>query len=988
MTQAMIEGFQHLFAACVTWTGGYGSGLAALSLLVKIFLVPFRRYADVLARDEREIRDVLAPQRAHIRRTSHDGAERHRRTVALFRRYGYSPWLALRNGAPLGVQLPVLLLAYAALNTYGPLHGIACGPLPDLGAPDGSLPGGANALPFAMTLVHFAALRATPGMGRRERLHGAGLGVLFLILLYDAPSSLLLYWTFNNGWTLAGHLLALHGADLAAATRTVSLPRRAAAVSMARTGVPVAIGLGLTILWGEGHFAPIYISSTPGRPVIPFALTVGTALALSLMAVVPLTVAGARWKWRSTVMAGLIWAGVFVIIRNIPTMRWSWNGVWLLLTGASCLTGWGALVPWWRRLPMARPRVSPFFLDASRAGTVYGAAVACGGAWMFGALPALMLRADPHAFDAAAMRTVLPSMTAWGAGLAVAAVWLWAMCPRAARGALAMAAGLVTFFILVNGMVPASPPLRINGLRLEDTGGGVVEFREGRDLLVLAVAGAVLAGVGRTRRWMELARGLRWTTVVFLGLAVWTAATLQRTPPSGMTDPSVPSSDGRVYAFSRTAPNYLYVIVDTFRGEDFGRLMAEGSAWAPSYAGFTWYRDTVAPGHATIFSIPPMLGGPAFAPAAINADPSVSRVERTRKAFAVLPDFFRTRGLAVRTCSPVDLLRAPGYPEDGDAGTPPAPVDPADTPGNDDIRIVHGVPTRHRAAWDRRIGFEERSVGSLARYYATLALFRVAPARWKSALYGDGNWLGAVREVADAMQREVVDHAMSLGMLAEASDFDYPRGAYNLVYSAMVHSPCLFPPDRLVPDRREYTYRDSERHALRLLAAFFDAMRRAGVYDNTTIVVASDHAGLGATTRVKWTFTDFFRQRNRTTNATDVAALAALGDLAGYAGQFDGLLLVKPRGARAALAVSDHPMATAEVPALFRCAARGEDPMAWTEGLDPNRPRVYAYNGHWNFREHPETHYKDLGLAEVRGSRDVPAHWRVLTVPKHKSWNR
>lgn len=71
----------------------------------------------------------------------------------------------------------------------------------DLSSPDNLL-NGVNLLPLLMTAINIVGAFAMKDFSTRERIQASVIAILFLILLYDAPSALLIYWTFNNFLTI------------------------------------------------------------------------------------------------------------------------------------------------------------------------------------------------------------------------------------------------------------------------------------------------------------------------------------------------------------------------------------------------------------------------------------------------------------------------------------------------------------------------------------------------------------------------------------------------------------------------------------------------------------------------------------------------------------------------------------------------------------------------------------------------------------------
>jgi hypothetical protein len=105
------------------------------------------------------------------------------------------------------LQIPFFIAAYQFLSRTSMLSGVSFLFLKNLNAPDGllALPGlpAFNFMPLLMTAVNIASsLIYTKGLGKRERIQLFGMALVFLILLFDSPSGLVLYWTMNNVYSL------------------------------------------------------------------------------------------------------------------------------------------------------------------------------------------------------------------------------------------------------------------------------------------------------------------------------------------------------------------------------------------------------------------------------------------------------------------------------------------------------------------------------------------------------------------------------------------------------------------------------------------------------------------------------------------------------------------------------------------------------------------------------------------------------------------
>jgi len=186
-------------------TGSYLSALILLSIVVRIITTPLEKIAEKSVIKEHDINSVLSPQIAQIK-MKFKGKERHDAIKRLYKRYGYHPVYAVRSMFSLLVQLPFFLAAYYMIGESPALKGVIIPFIGDLGRPDSILFGSINLLPFVMTGVNLAALYTTPGFDKKEYLQGFGIAILFLVLLYNSPSALLIYWTMNQAGSLVKNL--------------------------------------------------------------------------------------------------------------------------------------------------------------------------------------------------------------------------------------------------------------------------------------------------------------------------------------------------------------------------------------------------------------------------------------------------------------------------------------------------------------------------------------------------------------------------------------------------------------------------------------------------------------------------------------------------------------------------------------------------------------------------------------------------------------
>ncbi|MEH6519443.1 MAG: YidC/Oxa1 family membrane protein insertase [Halioglobus sp.] len=204
-TLAPIESvLETIFLILVGLSNSYFLSLVLLALVVRLATKPLEKYASRAQSSQAEIESVLAPQIDKIKR-QFTAAARHEATRRLYKRYAYHPVLAARSLAGLGVQLPFFIAAYFMLSGSEVLLGEVVPLLGDLGKPDTLLFGSFHLMPFVMTAVNILALVTAPGFNRRSRVQGLVVSTMFLVLLYEAPLALLIYWTTSNLFSLASN---------------------------------------------------------------------------------------------------------------------------------------------------------------------------------------------------------------------------------------------------------------------------------------------------------------------------------------------------------------------------------------------------------------------------------------------------------------------------------------------------------------------------------------------------------------------------------------------------------------------------------------------------------------------------------------------------------------------------------------------------------------------------------------------------------------
>lgn len=198
MLEFIISGYRWLFLQLADLVG-IGWGVIALSFITSACMLPIMKSVAGCVKRETEYQDVILPQLALIKLRYSNDSERHVHIQRLYARYGYSPLSAIKKVLPLFVQIPFLFLTYYMLKGTSEIDDVSFCFIRNLGQPDRLLAAlGVNVLPLVMTIVNVVTVFSTSGFSRRDQIQAISIAILFLIVLYEAPAALLLYWTVNN----------------------------------------------------------------------------------------------------------------------------------------------------------------------------------------------------------------------------------------------------------------------------------------------------------------------------------------------------------------------------------------------------------------------------------------------------------------------------------------------------------------------------------------------------------------------------------------------------------------------------------------------------------------------------------------------------------------------------------------------------------------------------------------------------------------------
>ena len=178
-----------------------GLAVISLSFIVTLFTLPLYMVAENWQEKERQIQNQMKSGVTRIKQTF-KGDEQYMILNTYYRQNHYHPIMALRSSFSLLIQIPFFMAAYNFLSKLDALNGYSFLFIKDFGSPDSTFHIGSftiNILPIAMTLINcVAGFIYAKGHGAKEHIQIYACALVFLLLLYNSPAGLVVYWTMNN----------------------------------------------------------------------------------------------------------------------------------------------------------------------------------------------------------------------------------------------------------------------------------------------------------------------------------------------------------------------------------------------------------------------------------------------------------------------------------------------------------------------------------------------------------------------------------------------------------------------------------------------------------------------------------------------------------------------------------------------------------------------------------------------------------------------
>jgi len=833
--------FNTVFILAHALCGNYGVSIILLSIVFNLLVLPIYLLADSLQEQDKQIREKLKCRIDRIK-AHYKGNERHFYIKTIYRQNNYHPARAIKASLGLFIQVPFFIAAYQTLKHADQLQQVPWWFLQDLGSPDGLLFGW-HLLPFAMLGVNlFASYLYTRKPDFKEHLQIWLLGLVFFIILYNEASALLLYWTCNNAFSLVKTTLLQHAHKITLPFIDQGHKER---FQQLYTGNPKFLSF---FSWGaiiSGSLLGFYaiagfldaeqkiVDSTSLQLVYTYITITSVAFFLTNLLLYRKYLSAATLKnpfFSTGVLVTIcISAGLFCMVnlvnisslddfvvtdsvKFIETLK---KGVSTLLLCVYILLVISLAMRNWSWLNRERKGVNNFYLAVTL-------------------LVFITLILNPLVFFNASDQLIIPRFDFIESVVSVFFVSLaccWLVFILASNGlrtillaltAYLLAAALLYNFIVVKDyglldqFVFITPEKLVASLTDQ-----LIDIT-----YLLLVAPLIVVLIFRFPLYAKRACFLTMISLLIycaLHLPQQNKNAQQSLAPS-QTQKGYYQERAKTLAFSKEK-NVLVLLFDGFSGITLNELLNTKRELFDEFDGFVWYKNTLSSGTNTQSTIAALAGGKNYTVAAMHA-----RIQETNgslnheldQAYKVYAKAFTDAGWDVVYGDPQHVKN----------------------PSSLVHRVTYNYANRFLQQHQPEIMTSLDKSGEHSML-SVISLFRMLPLSFKQGFYDNGKWSGATDNKMHTINvYKKAKHWGFLHSLAEEMHFSSQNKALKYLQFQIPHKPNLINKSGLLGKERSSVNIESYM-ALTQVAKIIRKLKVQGVYDNTKIVLVSDHGQYG-----------------------------------------------------------------------------------------------------------------------------------------------
>lgn len=970
MLNPLIRFLTFIFTGAYSITNNYGLSLLALSIIVNLILLPV--YMPLERWKKRKALEQ-APMKKELEaiKRAYKGRERYFYTRAVHRRHHFHPIESVILSLGLLIQIPFFLAAYQMLSHYSALEGVSFWFIGNLGASDGAMQFAGipiNILPLIMTALNILSSFLYTEESS-ERIPLWVLAAVFLVLLYPSPAGLVLYWTANNIFALVKQLPEIPN-------RLKTLNYRKTKETLSSIGRTVYyIILLLAVYLG---IASLYFPAAahPSKIILPSIVMILLFLQEVIHLIILINHKGPGRIRRLLVASALLVYLIYQLIiglnfipeyMTVGLEKLSSAGVFkkrIVIFSLHSIIGLISTFPFIYRSVTwsSRPLGGTFKLQQRGRFTGWEEiflSITFIASSILLWIPVMIYSSLPGYFNFSVGELIYGNIVPIiliviiSTGLALLVPRRWRIIPWIIITATAFTAFLYAFIIPFDfGFLSGFSLSKSDTLRGQPST-FIIDF--------IIIATMIILMKIAAERWRKgIFSLLLFMNLLLIGQGIYSLSESKAPDIKTLTkvehvqEIEIPEL---TLPLSSDQNNVVVFMMDMMTGGYIFELLEDSPKLKEKLNGFTWFPNTMAVGTNTIAGQPAIMGGKEFAPAEVNRRNIQHSVIKE-----IARSYFEMTDTAI--AADLDVTLVEPYEYDYLSKQWPSRV-------KKEVN-VHSISdyigSQEEPYIDSAKITDESSINK--RLLKAIALFRTVPFGLKSLIYEDGFWrpLDGVL-VYQSYFKRLLPQWLFLKNLPQLTHEEDVKGQYYFITSLLAHHPHVlskegkllsdrFPDPTVLDNRNGRNAYYSTEWSLKILGDWFTDLREKGLYDNTKIIIVSDHGN--------------YRSSDFASPLKNESLLKGLGiDKINHTA-FDSILLVKDFNAHGTMKIDTKNMSTADT----RNISFKSDAQHWIDSLDKNRTVEGQLTHAWQLKDQTSSKYESFGIFQVTGDFYDIKNWK------------
>lgn len=738
-------------------TGNQGIAVIGLSFVVTFFTLPLYMVAEQWQETERNIQKKLKPGVERIKSTF-KGDEQYMVLSTFYKENHYHPIYALRSSFSLLIQIPFFIAAYNFLSNLEPLKSYSFLFIKSFGEPDATFHIGSfavNVLPIAMTIINcVAGFIYSKGHPISEKIQIYGCAAVFLLLLYNSPAGLVVYWTMNNILSLVKNIFY-----------KIKNPKKVLYIIACIASICLILCGAVLFRHTKAIFRIMLVFAGILIPLAPFAV-----------------------KFLAS-----FFENHFKVLDENPKLRFS-----------------------------------VFLISAFILAVLTGLAI-----------PSILMQSEPEQYsyvDSYASPLYFVWHTFFQA-LGFFVVWpfcFYALFSSKTKKILTFLFSFIAFSAIMNCFAFSGNYGPVNPNLLFMTPQHFMPSIKTVIVNILCMA-AILALVAVAFSFKaKILNSL--CTIFLISLVAISGKNIASVQNSfrKMEAPDLSKKIEPVFHLSKTGKNVIVLMQDRFFSPLIPKILENNPELRERLDGFTWYPNTVSFGKLTMIGTPGIFGGYDYTPFEINRRTDKTLQQKHNEAILTMPIVFNQNNWNVTVAD----LPYENYLEQ--------PVTNM-YKGYDFINRVttHGT---YSNIWYARNNMKKSPFMSegIKRNFIWFSVLKVVPPFMRQIIYHKKYWISYSKFENNA---KFIDNYSEIDLFPELFDSSSEKNAFFLLdneanhESILLQAPDYVPVENVTdfgPGGKDETY-SSMVGVLKRFADFMDFLKENNLYDNTKIILVSDH---------------------------------------------------------------------------------------------------------------------------------------------------